>query len=729
MSGSAGIDFAALIGPVARHLLGEPNSALSTASTLRFGNHGSLAVEVAGNKRGQWFDHERGEGGGTLDLIMRETRCANGEVLAWMRERGFIVGEIETERRIVATYDYRDASGTLLSQVVRFEPKDFRQRRPDGNGGWNWSVTGIKRVPYRMPELLNASVSATVFLPEGEKDVDMLRERGLIATCNPGGAGKWTIGMSAHLRGRDVVILPDHDDAGDRHALDVAAKLFGIACTVRILRLPNLPPKGDVSDWLAAGATAEELQRLVAEAPQHDGAAAEPPKAEQSGDHPRPPEFSDLALAQRFTAEHADHLRYVASWGHWMVFDGATWRPDATMLGFDLARAVCKTAATTCKKQRVAAAIASAKAVAAVERLARADRRHAATAEQWDADPWLLNTPGGTIDLRTGTMRPHQLNDCMTKCTAVSPGGECSRWLGFLDRITGRDTSLRLFLQRAAGYSLTGITREHALFFGYGAGANGKGTFLNTLTGVFGNYSAIASMEAFTASPTDRHPADLAMLRGARLVAAQEMEAGRRWAEARIKALTGGDPIAARFMRQNFFTFVPMFKLFIAGNHKPALRGVDEAMRRRIHLIPFAVTIPAEERDPTLADQLRSEWSGILAWAVTGCLDWQRQGLAPPAAVTAATGQYFEGEDILALWMAERCKRVGYGGTECSKLFADWRTWALAAGEEPGSQKRFSQSLEARGLSKRPGGRHATFDGIALDDVQPAWTEPDHERA
>ena len=245
------------------------------------------------------------------------------------------------------------------------------------------------------------------------------------------------------------------------------------------------------------------------------------------------------------------------------------------------------------------------------ERLARTDLRVVATAEQWDADPWVLNTRSGTVELRTGALRAHRREDYCTRSTAVGPGGECARWLRFLDEITGGDEALAEFLARVAGYAVTGSTREHALFFAYGTGANGKGVFLGTLAGVLADYAVTSSMETFTEAYGERHPTDIAMLRGARLVVAQETESGRRWAESRIKQLTGGDRISARSMRQDFFEFLPQFKLLVAGNHKPALRNVDEAMRRRLHLAPFAVTIPADRRDPDLAETLREEWPGI----------------------------------------------------------------------------------------------------------------------
>ena len=213
--------------------------------------------------------------------------------------------------------------------------------------------------------------------------------------------------------------------------------------------------------------------------------------------------------------------------------------------------------------------------MAAIERLATADQRLAATTDQWDADPWLLNTPGGVIDLRTGEIRDHQPSDYMTKMTAVEPDGACPLWRKFLNRIFAGDAELIAYVQRVAGYTLTGSTRDHAMFFGFGTGANGKSVFINTISGILGDYHRTAAIETFTASKFDRHPTDLAGLRGARLVTAIETEEGRRWDEAKIKTLTGGDKISARFMRQDYFEFSPQFKLMIAGNRKPSLRSVD----------------------------------------------------------------------------------------------------------------------------------------------------------
>lgn len=441
-----------------------------------------------------------------------------------------------------------------------------------------------------------------------------------------------------------------------------------------------------------------------------------------------PPEAED-ELARKFVVENRGKLRYVAAWGKWLVRDPAVWKFDETLLTFDLARKICRVAARNTDDEKLARQIASARTVAAVEKLARSDRNMAGTTDEWDSDPFLLNTPGGVVDLRTGATLAHRDDDFVTKITAAKPGGDCPLWLKFLDRITGGSRELQSFLQRVAGYSLTGVTNEHALFFGHGTGRNGKGVLLNTLTGIMGSYATVAPMETFTASANERHPTDLAMLRGARLVTAQETEEGRKWAEAKIKALTGGDPITARFMRQDFFTFTPQFKLFIAGNHKPSLSNVDEAIKARFHLVPFNVTIPKTERDPHLSDKLKTEWPGILKWAIQGCIDWQSGGLEPPAIVRAATDDYLDAEDALGLWLKERCKRIGYGGTESTRLFGDWCEWAKARREESGSQKRFSQALEGKGFTKDPKARIATFSGIALDDVRPTWSETQADRA
>ena len=436
-----------------------------------------------------------------------------------------------------------------------------------------------------------------------------------------------------------------------------------------------------------------------------------------------PPRFSEESLALRFSRQHADELRYVDGWGRWMCWDGTRWRPDDTLAVFDRCRAICRRASAECgdTKERAAMKIAAAQTVAAIERLARSDRRYAALVEQWDADPWLLNTPVGTVDLRSGELLSHQREQYLTKTTAAGPGGDCLSFRRFLDRITDSNSELQAFLQRVIGYCLTGSVREHALFFLYGTGSNGKSVFLSTIAGLLGDYSKTAPASAFTATSTEQHPTDVAGLRGARFVTAIETEDGRWWAEAKIKSLTGGDPVTARFMRQDFFEYLPQFKLIVAGNHKPGLRSVDEAIRRRLHLIPFTVTIGEKERDPQLAEKLKAEYPGILQWAIEGCLTWQRDGLNPPTVVRDATSQYLTAEDAIGRWIGDRCELDPHCWCSSTALYRDYEGWCAQAGERCGSQKRFTQALEARGFERERTDRAKGFIGIGLsDDVDSA---------
>jgi putative DNA primase/helicase len=328
-----------------------------------------------------------------------------------------------------------------------------------------------------------------------------------------------------------------------------------------------------------------------------------------------------------------------------------------------------------------------------------------------------------TLDLRTGQDRPHRREDYNTKITAVAADERVPipLWSQFLDRVTAQDKELQAYLQRMAGYCMTGVTTEHVLFFLYGTGANGKGVFLNTLHGIWGSYAAVASMETFIETRYEQHSTDLAMLDGARLVIAQEVEKGKAWSEAKINRLTGGDPITARYMRQDFFTYKPKFKLIIAGNHKPSLRSVNEAVRRRFHLVPFTVTILPAERDKGLFEKLKPEWPGIFNWALQGCLGWQKIGLAPPKVVSEASEAYFAEEDLITTWIGECCAVDEIYSASSGELYQSWKKWAEDAGEHPGSNKAFSNSLEERGYKRKHTRDGSMFYGIAL--TPPEMTE------
>lgn len=640
------------------------------------------------------------------------------------------------------TYDYCDAAGEIAFQKVRGYKngaKTFWLRRPDGHGDWINGTAGVNtKIIYRLPEVTEAIANGCLIaIVEGEKDADNLWRIGIPATCNAHGASepdkepKWRAEHSEQLRGADIVVLNDNDPAGIAHADAVSRLSIGIATRVWRLDLakhwPDMPANADVSDWLARGHTREELDDLIKAAPDFE---YQPEPAEANGhDKDRFPKnrkpqdrdvrtqaFSDDALALTFADDHESDLRYVAKMGMWFNWDDTRWRSDETLLARDLAREICRSASNQCNDPKIGKTIASGRVIGATERLAQSDRRLAATVDQFDADPWVLNTPSGIVGLRSGQVRPHDQLAYITKITTVAPdpAGDTTTWLSFLDRITDGNQDLVDYLQRMVGYSLTGSTQEHSLFFLYGTGANGKTTFLNAITGLIGDYHKSAPIETFTNSKNDRHPTELAMLRGAKLVTAIETEEGRRWAESRIKQLTGGDRVSAQFMRQDFFEFTPAFKLIIAGNNKPGLRSVDEAIRRRLNLIPFVVTIPPSERDQELGEKLQAEAAGILAWMIQGCAEWQARGLAPPQVVTDATAKYLEAEDAIAAWLEDKCERDPQAFSGRSELFASWSQWATVNGEFVGGSKRFIGALEARGFAplRKKDGRG--FTGIRI---------------
>jgi P4 family phage/plasmid primase-like protien len=439
-----------------------------------------------------------------------------------------------------------------------------------------------------------------------------------------------------------------------------------------------------------------------------------PPEPEP---HPRPQDealqqseqFVEAEIINTFTAAYGNDWRYVALWGTWLRWSGRHWQVEETQLVIDLITDICATFAQ--QRHRLTGS-----RVRVIENLCQARRAVARASDAWDSDPMVLNTTAGTYDLATGQMREWCRDDHLTKLAGAAPRGDCPKFKAFLDRATGGNLELQAYLQRVAGYYLTGNTGEHVFFFAHGGGRNGKSTFFNVLSGILGDYARNMPAETFTESKYERHPTELAAMRGYRLITATEVRRISRWNETRMAELTGGEEISARFMRENFFKYRPQFKLLIGGNHKPGLRSVTEAMRARLHLLPFTVTIPKAERVKDYWKVLLDEeGDGIMAWAVEGCRDWQRQGLDPPEVVKAATERYFADQDTVGRWLAECCIERRNAVTGAKALYKDWKSWCEANGENAGSQKLFSQALEERGFSGPHHTRNGSvFKGLAL---------------
>lgn len=276
--------------------------------------------------------------------------------------------------------------------------------------------------------------------------------------------------------------------------------------------------------------------------------------------------------------------------------------------------------------------------------------------------------------------------------------GNAPLWFDFLKQVTNENTELVEFLQRMVGYCLTGDTREECLFFLYGEGGNGKGTFVGALSAILSDFAKDAAMDTFLASQHERHSTDLAMLRGARLVTASETERGRSWNEQRVKALTGRDRITCRFMRQDNFTYTPQFKLLLLGNNKPTLHSVDAAWRRRFHIVPFNYTPP--KADLTLKDRLVNEYPQILNWMIDGCIKWRASGLKVPEVVLNETDEYFAAQDTFSEWLETCCELKKTFVDTSSRLFKSWKAFAENAGESPGTSKSLADRLQSRGMKR-----------------------------
>jgi putative DNA primase/helicase len=398
---------------------------------------------------------------------------------------------------------------------------------------------------------------------------------------------------------------------------------------------------------------------------------------------------SDDEMACEFAARYVEYLAYLHAQRDWRTWAGQHWKRDEVLHAQEMAARLCSEYAANYGEAK----LASGKTINAVLALARGKPELATTLGMWDQRPDQLGTPGGVVDLRTGKLRPALRTDYITRQTAVAPGGKCPRWLKTLDEVFRKDSEVIAFLQRWQGYGLTGETREQKFIFGFGGGGNGKDIVFGTCMRVMGSYAAPIPMETLIHSSFDRHPTELADLHGLRLALAVETQKGRRWHEARVKALTGENEVKARFMRQDFFRFRPLCKLVVVGNQQPKLTSVDDAWRRRMLFLAFLVSFK-DRPNLHLADQLWAEAPGILAWMIKGAVAWYRFGLQPPESVTKATATYMAEQDVVARWIDECCVRDGTKRTRTADLFQSWKTWCDAVNEYAGSEKDFSTRLE-----------------------------------
>lgn len=440
-------------------------------------------------------------------------------------------------------------------------------------------------------------------------------------------------------------------------------------------------------------------------------------------------DLSEDSLALELGRDAWDqNAKYVAAWNKWLFWDGSRWVKDEKRKAFTESRNFLRRkaqalidwadekAATEPDPQKLlkwadgeARAMRSNGRVTSIETLARSNAASAASAEEFDGARMLLGTPDGTVDLSSGILRAAKRSDMLTKAVAVGPASSAASpklWLEFLDRIFDGDQEVIRFVQRLCGYALTGRTDEQKLFFLHGSGANGKSVFLNTLVWLLSDYGKRAPAESFLMTSGEQHPTNIALMQGARLVVGSELPKGKTWNDSVIKDLTGGDRMTARFMRGDFFEFDPQLTLMIAGNTKPNFGAVDDAMKRRIVLIPFAVTIPPEERDGRLEERLQTEGPEILRWFIQGAQDWASRGLAIPKTIRAASADYLEEEDTIGQFLSDCTVATVSGFVPNSDLRSRYEAWCVIEGEKEMGRKSFFKSIEERGFTseKRTGG-------------------------
>jgi len=495
---------------------------------------------------------------------------------------------------------------------------------------------------------------------------------------------------------------------------------------------PDLSDRFPVDDIDDIEADVTELAPSGQLTTPESGTASEAAAPEPERDNPEPFKvegeinLTDLGNAKRLTKACGNDIRYCFHTKKWYVWTGRRWAVDDKGIIYRKAKRVVQSILAEAadieddelrksltKHERVSEADSR---IRAMVNLAQSEGEIPVRLSDFDRDAMLLNTVSGTIDLSTGKVGPHRRAEMATKMSPVAydPEAKCPIWERFLNQVTVGNKALQEYLQRCVGYSLTGETKEHALFLLYGKGANGKSTFLEVVRHVLGDYAQTADFASFMVSKNQTVRNDIAKLNGARLVTATESEYGKRMSEVVVKQLTGGDTVTARFLYSEHFEFVPQFKLWLATNHKPKIVGADDGIWRRIRLIPFTVQIPKEKQDKDLPKKLKAEASGILNWALEGLCQWSKIGLAEPDTVTDATSEYRADQDVLQHFLDARCKTGVGERVKGSSLYASYKLWAEISGEFIMSERDFGNAMSDRGYTRFRTSNERGWEGIAL---------------
>ncbi|MEA1910993.1 MAG: phage/plasmid primase, P4 family, partial [Spirochaetota bacterium] len=405
-------------------------------------------------------------------------------------------------------------------------------------------------------------------------------------------------------------------------------------------------------------------------------------------------------------------IRFCGPWKKWVIWDGSRWKRDDENLiyqmGINTIKGMYKKSIANKTKDEAIAMMEhagrseSVRKIEAMVRVTSWNKDINILPEILDRHSFIFNCRNGMIDLNSGRLLPHEKERMITKISPViyDPEAECPVWKKFLKEIFDKNKELINFIQRALGWALTGDNGSQAMFILYGNGANGKSTFINTVMKLMGDYATSTPTETFMQKKGDQASNDIARLKGTRFVSAMEAEYGGKLAEAVVKRLTGDDVISARFLYGEFFDFLPTFKIFMATNHKPKIGGTDNAIWRRIRMIPFEVSFPENKQDRMLSKKLENELPGILAWIVEGTLKWQKEGLGSAPAILEATSVYRQEMSAIETFLEEMCVKNPTTMVKSSFLYNGYKKWCDKNNERVLSSRGFSIRLGESGMDK-----------------------------
>jgi putative DNA primase/helicase len=639
---------------------------------------------------------------------------SSSDVLATLRERKGWTAEAlaslgvgwDGER---VTIPVHDGVGQLLT-VCRYLPNARVKMR---------ASRGRPRGLFPAPESVEGE---ELWIVEGEPDAISASVLGLPALAVPGVGWARKIDVERFRKFKRIIVLFDCDDPGRRAAATIADRLAAAGLEVRAVDLdPGREDGHDLGDELleavASGgvqALHDLLETMAGSTPAHHAPVDTSPPVESTAVPSVRRNLTDLGNAERIGDQHAEALRYVPELGSWHAWDGRLWIRDTDGAAERAAKRTVRaiyveaSAAPSDETRKLVADHAkrseSAPRIRAALELAKSDRRLIARAEQLNAKPWLLTCANGTVDLRTGELRAATPSDLITLGVSIpfEPNAPAPRWLQFLEEVFDRDQDLIAFLQRWAGYCLTGETREQCFAILYGNGNNGKSTLVDALRLTAGEFAHEARFDTFGAvKVSGREPReDLARLRSARMVVTSEPGSRRPLDTETVKKLTGGEQLVCRELYGQPFAYKPSFKLMVQTNHRPRISADDDAMWRRVRLIPFEQDFEGRE-DKTLPEKLEAEQAGILRWAVDGAVAWYRNGLGSASAITDATVSYRADEDQVGRFLADCCERDPEKATGTSVLRSAYEDWCEREGERPLAANTFGTQLKRHGITKR----------------------------